>query len=150
MAFKIHPYALFFPEMSAEEYSALKADILQHGQQIPIVFKNGTILDGRHRYRACQELDIEPRMMECDGRGGSELTFIASMNLHRRHLEPGQRGLIAAEIRKAKENIFPSEAIDRSGQKSGMTFAEAAAVMQVSEPGMTRPHSTTEICSTAL
>jgi hypothetical protein len=132
MAFKIHPFAEHFPRMGAEEYETLKADICEHGQQIPIVKQGDTILDGRHRYDACRELDIEPLIKEWEG-SGSPLAFIVSMNLHRRHLDPGQRGLIAAEIRAASPNFRLSQDVDGSGQKSGITFPEAAELMQVSK-----------------
>ena len=66
---------------------------------------------------------------------GSQPAYVASMNLHRRHLDPGQRGLIAAEIRAraASGNFTLSQDIDESGEKSGMSFSEAAAAVQVGE-----------------
>ena len=55
-----HPAAEIFPVMSALDFDTLVADIKQNGQLEPIVVYSDTILDGRHRYRACQQLSIEP------------------------------------------------------------------------------------------
>ena len=46
--------------MTAEEYEGLKASIKERGQEVPILLLNGQNLDGRHRYRACLDLGIEP------------------------------------------------------------------------------------------
>ena len=132
MAFKIHPLANFFPRMSAGEYELLKADIHEHGQQVPIVKQGDTILDGRHRYDICRELEIKPLIMEWEGSGSPE-AFIASMNLHRRHLTESQRGLIAAEMNARRAVVAGGQTIGESEQTPGPTLAEAAAVMKVSE-----------------
>jgi hypothetical protein len=118
--------------MTAEEYDALKEDISKNGQQVPIIKQGDTILDGRHRYEACQELEIVPRIAEWEGEG-SPFAFIASMNLHRRHLSESQRGLIAAQMKSRRVTFAGGQTIDESGEKSELTFTEAAAVMQVGE-----------------
>jgi ParB-like chromosome segregation protein Spo0J len=56
----VHPLANLLPDMTAEEYEGLKASIKERGQEVPILLLNGQILDGRHRYRACLDLGIEP------------------------------------------------------------------------------------------
>src|SRR5206468_11889629 len=50
-----HPQAVLFPQLSAEQYAALRESIARHGQQQPIEVQAGTtfLLDGRHRLRAC-------------------------------------------------------------------------------------------------
>jgi hypothetical protein len=47
------------------------------------------ILDGRGRWRACQDLNIEPTTREWDG-NGSPAEFVVSLNSHLRHLTPSQ------------------------------------------------------------
>jgi len=43
------------------------------------------------------ELDIEPIFIEFDeSRDGAAVAFVNSMNLHRRHLTPGQQAVIVA------------------------------------------------------
>ena len=92
-----HPAASVFPLMSGEEYEGLIADIRRNGLREPIWTLDGKILDGRNRYRACQEAKIEPRFQELNGQG-SPLNFVLSMNLHRRHLTPSQKAAVAVEI----------------------------------------------------
>src|SRR4051812_31397825 len=58
-------YAKLVPEIPQSDYQSLKASIKENGLFVPIILNQyGIILDGHHRYRACQELEIEPRTME--------------------------------------------------------------------------------------
>ena len=95
---EVHRLCDLFPQMSTEEYEGLKADIAEHGLRQPIWTFRGEILEGRARYRACTELGITPATREWPGEDGPELvTFIMSLNYHRRHLKPGQKAIIAAQ-----------------------------------------------------
>jgi hypothetical protein len=62
-----HPLLANFPLYTIEQYAALKASIATDGQLVPIVLYKGRILDGRHRYRACLDLGIEPKFEEYTG-----------------------------------------------------------------------------------
>jgi N6-adenosine-specific RNA methylase IME4 len=91
-----HEAANIFPLMQGDEYEALRADIAEYGQREPIhVDDEGAIIDGRNRHRACLDLDIAPRIETW--RGGSVVAFVISANLHRRHLNSGQRAAISLE-----------------------------------------------------
>ena len=92
-----HEAAALLPQMPENEFTALVDDIREHGLREPIVMHEGKILDGRHRWRACEELGIDPETKEWDGEGSPE-AFVASMNLKRRHLTVGQRAMIAAKL----------------------------------------------------
>jgi hypothetical protein len=48
------------PLLPESEYQELKSDIESRGLREAILVKDNHILDGRHRYRACRDLDIEP------------------------------------------------------------------------------------------
>lgn len=51
------------PVLSAEEFSALEADILVNGCYAPItVNQDLVVVDGHNRYRICQEHDLPFRM----------------------------------------------------------------------------------------
>ena len=45
------------PDLTPDEYEALKADIALRGVQVPVEYdETGAILDGHHRVRAAKEL----------------------------------------------------------------------------------------------
>lgn len=94
-----HEVATLFPPMGEEEFLRFVADIQQRGLLEPIWTFQGKIVDGIHRYRACQQLGIEPRYQEWDG-VGSLVSFVVSRNLRRRHLSSTQRAMVALEIEK--------------------------------------------------
>jgi hypothetical protein len=95
----LHPAAALFPEMDAEAFAALVASIAAHGQLEPCVLLDGQLLDGRHRWRAClaQRPPLVPQTREWAGEGGDPVRFVLAQNLHRRHLDSGQRAVVAAE-----------------------------------------------------
>lgn len=95
---RIHTAAKAIPEMLPDEYSALKADIESRGLLVPIETFNGQLLDGRHRFRACKELGIEPDMVEVSLDGMSPAEYVWSVNGIRRHLTPSQRAAVAVEL----------------------------------------------------
>jgi len=103
---KFHPIASVFPPMSEGEFQAHKEDIKLHGQIEPIWLYQNRIIDGRHRYRACVELNIEPKFSEY--KGSSPISFVVSLNLKRRHLDASQQAVIVLKTlpeieREAKE-----------------------------------------------
>jgi hypothetical protein len=84
----IHPVAKLFPKMSDEDFSALVEDIRLHGVRVPILVHGGEILDGRHRYTACQTLGIPCPKIEWDG--ADPWIEVQSRNLIRRNLGKDQ------------------------------------------------------------
>lgn len=92
-----HPLSAIFPPMSADEYDSLKSHISAHGQQSAIATLGGQVLDGWHRYRACSELGIEPKVREIPA-STDALAFVIGQNLDRRHLDDSQRAMVAAKI----------------------------------------------------
>ena len=94
---QIHEVANIFPEMDNASFAALKADIKANGLLEPIWIHDGKIIDGRHRYRACCELGIQPQFKQWDG-SGSLVQFVVSLNLHRRHLTSSQLAFVGVDI----------------------------------------------------
>ena len=88
---KNHPAADAWPMMDDERFGELLADIQANGQREPITLCDGMILDGRNRYRACVELDIEPLTRDFSG---DPWAFAWSLNGARRDLEATVRALI--------------------------------------------------------
>jgi ParB-like chromosome segregation protein Spo0J len=110
------------PELNGSEFQELKADIRSRGLREAILVKNGHIVDGRHRYKACVELGIEPTFTEYEGH--DIIAEIASRNLFRRNLTPQQR---AALVVKMCGDTLAKEAHDRqtSHLKKGEQFPVA-------------------------
>jgi hypothetical protein len=112
---KLHPLAGLFPEMSAEEYAALKQSIREGGVREPLLLCDGKVMDGRHRLRACKELKVAAvPVRDWDGKG-SAVECVLAANLHRRHLTSGQRAALAAHILPALEE----EARERQRRHGG-------------------------------
>ena len=88
--------------MSEPEFAAFKEDIREHGQHEPILLYEGKILDGLHRYRACQDLGREPRVVRFEGNPRAAASLVLGRNFHRRHLTTSQRALLAAEMCKLR------------------------------------------------
>jgi len=129
---KVHPLADLFPMLDAEAHAALVADIKENGLLDPGVLCDvgvgikagedwftGTLLDGRNRRLACEEAGVEMRWVMFDQE--DELAFVVSKNIHRRHLNPGQRAM-AALLSLPR---FEAEAMERmlEGNKAHPTAA---------------------------
>jgi len=82
--YEIHPLAQRLPEMADTEFNLLKESIERDGLLQPIVVYHAKILDGRHRYRACRELQIVPQFVKY--RGNTPASFVFGNNIPRRHL----------------------------------------------------------------
>lgn len=91
---ELHPLCSLFPRMSGAEFESLREDIKANGLRNPIVVHGGMILDGGNRYRACLEAGVEPSFEEFSG--DNLVSYVLSVNLHRRHMTPGQQAAIVA------------------------------------------------------
>lgn len=55
-------YAEIWDPLTEKEYADLKSSIVHSGQHLPIIVnEDGTILDGHHRFKVCNELSIQPK-----------------------------------------------------------------------------------------
>jgi ParB-like chromosome segregation protein Spo0J len=92
--------------MSETLFQEVKDDIATKGLFRPIVVKDGLIIDGRARYRACIELGIEPETRESESETPEEIEAeIRSLNFSRRALTEEQR---REAIRQLRIQQFPS------------------------------------------
>jgi hypothetical protein len=121
-----HELALVFPPMTEPEFVALKQDIREHGQNEPITLYEGKILDGIHRYRACQELGREPSVVRFEGNPRAAAQLVLGRNFHRRHLTTSQRAMVAAEMCKLRPR-------GNAGNSPYLTVAQASALMSVGQ-----------------
>ena len=113
-AMEIHEAANIFP-IDDEHISDLAADIKKNGQKVAIELFEGKIIDGRRRFKACQVAGIEP--LTKNVLPEDPISYVLSLNLHRRHLTPSQLAMVGARARE----IYDREAKERQheGQKSG-------------------------------
>ena len=85
--------------MNDEEFAALKDDIVQHGMHQPIAVWQGSVIDGRNRYLAAEEVGIDPPLRYLDD-GIDPVDFVLSANMSRRNLDPSQRAIVMAALPK--------------------------------------------------
>lgn len=121
-----HPLSELFPLMQGREFDELVADVKANGLREPIWTYDGQILDGRNRWRACEVGEVATRPMR-EYAGTDPLGFVVSLNIHRRHLDESQRGLVAARVETARQG--------RPGKDANLhvSRAEAAQMLNVSE-----------------
>ena len=93
---KYHPLCKLFPTLEKDELTTLANDIKTNGLVGSITLYEGQILDGRNRHMACLLAGVEPKFREF--KGDDPLSFVISVNLHRRHLTISQRAGIAAKL----------------------------------------------------
>lgn len=127
----IHPVAEIFPRMPATEFAALKSDIAAHGLREPVWTKDGAIIDGRHRWRACEELGVECPVREYEG--ADLVAFVVSLNLRRRHLDESQRAMVAASLANLGEGRHSATA-----SIEAVSQANAAQMLNVSRSAVQR------------
>lgn len=93
----IHPAAELFPLIGDEQLSELAQDIRVNGLREPCwLNRDGVLLDGRNRIRACQKAGVKPDFRQYDGE--DEVGFIVSLNLRRRHLNEDERAFLAVGL----------------------------------------------------
>lgn len=133
MTLKPHRLAAMFPPMAAEEFEGLKADMAARGQVEPIAVRDGWIYDGRHRYRACVDLGLEPIVTElapdCD-----VVALVLSKNLHRRHLTTSQRAIVAAQLATLADDAMSIPAAAAQLNVSPRSVSSAKAVIDQAAP----------------
>jgi len=121
---KRHPLSACFPELADDAFGDFAADIEASGQREAIVIFEGRILDGWHRYRACQMLGKECRAKDWPGDLVTAGAYVLSKNLHRRSLTETQRALALVMVRSV---------VADNGVEYAVTAAEIADETGVSE-----------------
>ena len=117
----IHPAANALPNMQADEFESLKADIKQHGLKCPVEVLDGQILDGRHRWLACEELGIECLVVDADLNGQSPPEYVWSLNGERRHITASQLAAVAVELLPELKREAKERQRVRKGNQAGAT-----------------------------
>jgi hypothetical protein len=93
----VHQSANLFPMMTDEELADLAADIQANGLIHPIVVdKDGFLIDGRNRARACEIAGIEPATVLFEG--DDPRAYVIAANIARRHMSKGQQAMAVAMV----------------------------------------------------
>ncbi len=136
------------PDLSPDEYEALKADIAANGVRVPVVVdaESGAVLDGHHRIRAFEELRAQgvkvpdfPRQVVRLASDEARVELVLATNLFRRHLTKAQRRQLVADLREAGWSLR------RIGEALGTpksTVAGDLAGVRNRTPSNDRPPST--------
>jgi N6-adenosine-specific RNA methylase IME4/ParB-like chromosome segregation protein Spo0J len=125
---EFHPLANVLPLIEGEEFERLVEDIRIRGLQEKITLYKGFVLDGRNRYRACKAAGFEIEVMNFDEYTGDDpLSFVISLNIHRRHLDESQRAMAGAKFANMRQGTRTDLA-----QICAMSQSEAAARLNVS------------------
>ena len=150
---RINPeYASLVPELSPEESESLKQSIKKANRlNVPIIVnQDGIILDGHHRYKACQDLGIEPETIVREFSDKSEeQLFVIDCNLTRRQLNNFQKTELALKSKpileaiakgnellggKGDRNLTPLGRVDdRIGELAGVSRDTVRKVMKILE-----------------
>ncbi len=96
MQMEYHELADLFDLLEGDEYQKLVQDIQENGLLDPITTYQGKILDGRNRYRACLDAEVEPVFREYNG--DDPLAYVVSQNILRRHDDLNAKGLLALRL----------------------------------------------------
>lgn len=100
--YEVHPFADKFPLVDGGEFDDLVESVRKHGNRQPIIlsYDKRVLIDGRNRYRACAKAGREPavRTMPADISESEILDLIVAANVERRHLNAGQRDLLALDL----------------------------------------------------
>lgn len=145
---RFHPMAELFPLIMGDEFDALTADVRANGILDEIVLYEGSILDGRNRYRAgvaAGLIDYEAPLVpgslftafedlpDAIVKAGP-LAFVASKNLFRRNLDESQRAMIGADIATMRQGERTDLAVaEHSDSGPKVSQIEAAKLVQVSD-----------------
>tara|TARA_R110000782_G_scaffold218461_1_gene305858 strand:+ start:98 stop:865 length:768 start_codon:yes stop_codon:yes gene_type:complete len=60
----LDPFSALTMTYTQDGFNELKEDIKLNGLLVPLVLREGKILDGRHRYKACRELGVKVKAVD--------------------------------------------------------------------------------------
>jgi ParB-like chromosome segregation protein Spo0J len=131
-----HELSALDGDMSEDDFKMLIDSIDINGVLEPVMFWEGKILDGWHRYLACQELKIASfRKMEYEGNDPSGYVFAKSLRKSKTPFERGALivGLQSWETKRGRPSLSLKGLDGESFSRTGLTIPEQAAAAGVSE-----------------
>jgi len=101
-------YKKIIPRPTATERTALETDIYQNGIQQPLTLnKEGVLLEGYTRYDIAAKLghkNVPFETLNFPNKTAEE-EFIIRTNMHRRHLNAAQKGLVATKLLDVEQKL---------------------------------------------
>lgn len=133
---KKHKFNIY-PEAKQEDFNELLESIKNNGysKQFPITTYQGEILDGWHRWKACEKLGVTPIIEVFSGSDMDAINFVLLTN-RRRNLNSGQRACIAVEATEIIEAIAETVEAERRAKISEARATAEAAKREESEPSL--------------
>lgn len=125
LTYEIHPLAHLMPEMREAEYVELREDVAANGLREAITLYEGQILDGRHRYRACEETGVWPAFTTYTG--DEPAGYVLSLNVKRRQLTQSQKAMLATDFLPHLED----EAKRRQGSRTDLHPTSSSLELEV-------------------
>jgi hypothetical protein len=122
-----------FPLMGNQETAALAEDLKARGLIYPVILhKDGRILDGRNRYRACLRAGVEPKFETYDG--DDPEGFVISANVRRGDRCEFKLAEAALNWVEKGKSIYSVHGTEKPGgrPKATRTRADAAPIFKVS------------------
>lgn len=99
MSYTRHPLSSAWGDMPADEFQALVDDIEANGQRDPITLFEDAVLDGWHRYQACERLMLNVKATVLPPEEDA-VAWVISKNAKRRSLNASQRAMAVAECQQ--------------------------------------------------
>lgn len=96
MGYVVSEISAASPDMSDDAFAAFVEDVRQNGQLVPIWVRGGEVIDGRKRLRACEQLGVEPKVIDVNPEQDAA-ALSRSLNALRTHYTPSQLAMYAAE-----------------------------------------------------
>lgn len=125
----VHPAAELFPLMEGDEFDGLVESIRSQGLREPAwLTKDGELLDGRNRVRACQAAGVKPTFRTYNG--DQPVEFVIALNLNRRHLTEGQKAFVALNAVALLEQSAKSRRAQAPGKPRGQKASVVAPGQQ--------------------
>lgn len=144
-ALEFHPACLTLPKMDDAEYQALRASIrCGYDGRHPILLFEGMILDGRHRYIACQEEGVTAQFMEWVG--GDPYDFVRKEHEARRSWRSQeQKALVIGSLLDQSESFQAArqriQAVANARRKEAMQGLPHVGKGETRRPDNVEPQS---------
>ena len=133
VTYGVHRAATIFPFLTEREFDELVKDVAKNGLREPVYVRGLEIVDGRNRLRAALEAGT-PVRFEVIGDDVDLYGFVASKNLHRRHLTPSQLAMIALDLvrlsAEERELHMRREGAEKANHASGADSGSVRAPLR--------------------